>query len=51
MFALDMAGGVSDLAAFIASGQVRKFYLQPLGDTRELDLLLSRSDLERERGS
>jgi hypothetical protein len=30
-----MAGGVRDLAAFGASGWVRKLYLQPLGDSRE----------------
>jgi hypothetical protein len=32
---MDMAGGVRDLAAFGASGQVRKLHLQPLGDIRE----------------
>jgi hypothetical protein len=66
---MDMAGRVQDLAAFGASGQVRKLHLQPLVDTRECpgqntfyslktnfpfhwlfsDLLLSGSDLERER--
>jgi hypothetical protein len=30
-----MAGGVGDLAAFGASGWVRKLRLQPLGDTGE----------------
>jgi hypothetical protein len=66
---MDMAGGIQDLAAFGASGQVKKLHFLPLGDTREcpsqntfldlktnflfhwlfLDLLLSGSDLERER--
>jgi hypothetical protein len=35
LFAAGMAGEVQDLAAFGASGQVRKLCLQPLGDTRE----------------
>jgi hypothetical protein len=30
-----MAGEVRDLAAYGASGRVRKLHLQPLGDTRE----------------
>jgi hypothetical protein len=30
-----MAGGVQDLAAFGASGQVKKLHLHPLGDTGE----------------
>jgi hypothetical protein len=32
---MDMAGGVQDLAAFGASGRVKKLRLQPLGDTGE----------------
>jgi hypothetical protein len=35
LFALDMPGEVQDLAASRASGQVRKFHLQPSGDTEE----------------
>jgi hypothetical protein len=35
LFAVDMAGGVRDLATFGASGWVRKLCLQPLGDTGE----------------
>jgi hypothetical protein len=66
---MDMVGGVQDLAAFGASGQVRKLHLWSSGVTGELphpehpyslerdfpfhrlflDLVLSGSDLERER--
>jgi hypothetical protein len=31
---MDMAGGIQDLAAFGASGQVKKLHFLPLGDTR-----------------
>jgi hypothetical protein len=35
LFAVDMAGEDQDLAAFGASGRIRKLHLQPLGGTGE----------------